>query len=69
MYNWSTDTKRLKKDKHAYSKWHLEQMINFGLKNEKISKKELKKNINLLSIDPKKSRFLNFLLYGKIATH
>lgn len=69
MYNWSTDTTRLKKDRPAFLKWKLEQMINFGLNNKKIKRKELKKNINFLSIDPKKSRFLKFLLYDKIFAH
>jgi len=69
MYNWSTDTKRLKKNKKEFTKWRLEQMINFGLNKKKINKKELKKNINFLSLDPKKNRFLKFLLYGKIATN
>lgn len=64
MYNWSVNTKRLKKNRKDYLKWKLEQMINFGLNNKKISRKELKKNINSLSIDPKKNRFLKFLLYG-----
>lgn len=39
MYNWSIDTKRLKKNKKKYEIWKLEQMINFGFKNKKISEK------------------------------
>ena len=63
MRNWSTDTKELKKDKKKYTIWKLEQMVNFGLGREKLSKKQLKKNWSLLSLDPRKKSFLKFLLW------
>jgi len=38
MYNWSVDTKQLKKDKKKYTVWRLEQMVNFGLDGKKLVK-------------------------------
>ena len=62
MYNWSTDTKILKKDPVQFAIWKLEQLINFGLKNEKIDKKTLAKYFNKIKIDPDKKNYLQFLL-------
>ncbi len=63
MYNWNTDTTQLKKDKKQYTIWQLEQLINFGLGKNKINKKDLKKHWNELHIDPKKKKYLKFLLW------
>lgn len=65
MYNWSTDTAELKKDKKAYTVWRLEQMVNFGLGKEKIKTQELKENWNKLNLDPLKKNFLKMLLWPK----
>jgi len=65
MYNWSVDTKRLKKDKTSWEKWQLEQMINFGLGGKKIGKTLLIKYWPHLNIDSQKKKFLKFLLWGK----
>jgi len=65
MYNWSTDTTQLKKNKKAYTIWRLEQMVNFGLGKEKINAKELRENWNKLSLDPSKKNFLKMLLWPK----
>ncbi len=62
MYNWSVDINRLKKEPKQYTIWKLEQLINFGLGNEKINKKELKKYLPKIKIDPDKKRYLKFLL-------
>ena len=43
MYNWSIDEKSLKKNKGKYTIWKIEQMVNFGLDNERLNSKELKK--------------------------
>ena len=43
MYNWSTDTTELKKDKNAYAVWKIEQLVNFGLGKEKLKEEEIKK--------------------------
>ena len=37
MKNWSTDTKKLSKNQNKFTIWKLEQLINFGLGNEKIT--------------------------------
>ena len=42
MKNWSTDTKKLKKNKDKFAIWKLEQLVNFGLGKEKIIRSELK---------------------------
>jgi len=65
MYNWSVDTKILEKYPKKYRIWKLEQMINFGLGSEKIDKKDLKKYLEKLYIDPSKKRYLKFLLASK----
>lgn len=58
MYNWNTDTSRLKNDRAAYDKFVLEQKINFGLNNTKLSLKKLKKYWSELSIDSAKKQYL-----------
>ncbi|OGC52344.1 hypothetical protein A2982_03690 [candidate division WWE3 bacterium RIFCSPLOWO2_01_FULL_39_13] len=62
MYNWTVNTSVLKKYRSQYAIWKLEQLINFGLKDEKISKNLLKKHIDRLNIDPEKRKYLQFLL-------
>lgn len=62
MYNWSTDTTELKKNPAKYTKWKLEQLINFGLNGEKIKKNELKEHFDELDIDPVKKSYLKFLI-------
>lgn len=65
MYNWAVDTRELKKDRKKYTVWKLEQLINFGLNKEKINRRNLKKYWKDIVIDPKKSRYLSFLLWPK----
>ena len=62
MYNWSTDTKRLKQNPEKFEIFKLEQAINFGLNNQKLSIAKLKKYWQLLSIDSIKKRYLRSLL-------
>jgi len=62
MYNWSVDTKRLKKDKQKYEIWKLEQMINYGLRGKKLDKKFLVKHIDNISIDPNKKQYLKMII-------
>lgn len=45
MYNWNINIARLKKNTPKYNKFVLEQQINFGLNNTKISLKKLKKTL------------------------
>jgi len=66
MYNWNTDIRRLKKDPQAYEKWKLEQMINFGLRDEKLSRTLLKKHWESLFIDEAKRNYLKYLLWNTI---
>lgn len=63
MYNWSTDTKTIKKDKPAYAVWQLEQLVNFGLGKDKISRTALKKNWSKLHLDPVKKKYLELILW------
>lgn len=65
MYNWSVDTRRLKKDKEKFIIWKLEQSINFGLGENKLDLKKTKKYFKQLNIDSDKKEFLNLLSYGK----
>lgn len=62
MHNWSTDLAKLKKDKNKFSQWRLEQLINFGLDGEKLSRRVLKNKLKDLRIDPERKRFLTLLL-------
>ena len=64
-YNWSVDLRRLKKDKEAWQRWRLEQMINFGLRGSKLSRRLLVKHWSRLNLDPAKKRYLRFLVWGK----
>lgn len=68
MYNWSVDESALKKHPKKHAIWKLEQLINFGLNGEKISRKLLKKYWNKIRIDPARRRFLHFLLHGRLST-
>lgn len=62
MYNWSVDEKKLKKYPEKYTIWKLEQLINFGLGNEKLDESKIRKYLNRLDIDNDKKRYLKFLL-------
>ena len=64
MYNWSTDEKQLKKNPDQYAIWKLEQLINFGLNGEKISKSDLRRYWDKLTIDPARKNFLELILNG-----
>lgn len=63
MRNWSTDERRLKKNKKQYAIWKLEQMVNFGLDGKKISAAALRKYWPKLSLDPARKKFLSLLLH------
>ena len=65
MYNWSVDTKELKKDKEQYVIWRLEQMVNFGLGGKKINRKEIKKYWKMLNLDHNKKQYLKMILWPK----
>lgn len=66
MYNWSVDEKKFKKDDlEGYEIWRLEQMINWGLGNEKISENLLRKYWDTLFMDAITRKYLQFLLWPK----
>ena len=64
MYNWSIDEEKFKKeDPEGYKIWRLEQMINYGLGEEKLDAEELTKYLNKLDIDEHVRKYLEFLLW------
>jgi len=58
MYNWSTDIKRLSKNRDKFELYSLEQAINFGLNNSKLSLKSLIKYWAIPNIDIDKKNYL-----------
>lgn len=70
MYNWSTDTSELQKNPEQYTIWKLEQLINYGLNDEKINKRELKKYWTSLNIfDPARKKYISLLIDEKTNTN
>lgn len=65
MYNWSVDTTILKKNSKKYEIFKLEQAINFGLNNTKLSLKLLRENFDVLKIDSNKRAYLKLLIWPK----
>lgn len=63
MYNWSVDEEKLKKDPEAYEIWRLEQMINYGLGEEKLDRDLVIKNWDKLFMDSLTKQYLKFLLW------
>ena len=64
MYNWSVDEQKFKKeDPEGYKIWRIEQMINFGLGDEKIREDDLKKYLDKMDIDELTRKYLTFLLW------
>ena len=64
MYNWSVDEKAFKKaDPAGYERWRLEQLINYGLGNEKLNARLVRKHWRSLYLDPITRRYLHFLLW------
>lgn len=62
MKNWSTNTRKLRRDKDKFAIWKLEQMVNFGLGKKKIKKSELKKYWKVINIDSAKRKFLSLFI-------
>lgn len=66
MYNWSVDEKQFKKaDPKGYEIWRLEQMINYGLGEEKLPAGLVKKHWRRLYMDAPTRKYLEFLLWPK----
>lgn len=64
LHHWSVDTKKMRKHP-SFPQWQLEQRINFGLGQKKISRRALIKYWDVLDIDPDRRRYLSFLLWKK----
>ncbi len=64
MYNWSTDEELLRRDPEAHAVWRLEQLVNFGLNDQKLSMAALRKYWDRLVIDPHRKSVLAFMLHG-----
>jgi hypothetical protein len=62
MRNWTIDVSQFDKKSPEYEIWRLEQLINFGLNKDKISKESLQKNLEKLHLDPSKKKYMKFLL-------
>jgi hypothetical protein len=62
MHNWSTNERALKKNPKKYIIWRLEQLINFGLGDEKLDKRAVKKYWSQIKIDPSRRAFISLLL-------
>jgi hypothetical protein len=68
MHNWNIDEKKLKEnDPEKYELWKLVQSINYGLDNQKLSKKKLIKAWPAIKnkLDPYKKRALEYLIWKK----
>lgn len=63
MYNWNADLTRLKQHPEKYEKYVLEQRINFGLSDRKLSLELLKKHWDDLHIDPSKKAYLREIVW------
>lgn len=68
MYNWTADIKKLKQDPEKYAAWKVEQMINYGLDEEKLDREEIKNMWDTIKdrLDPYKKRAIEYLLWGKL---
>ncbi|MBI3334935.1 MAG: hypothetical protein HY001_00345 [Candidatus Portnoybacteria bacterium] len=62
MKNWSTDVAELQKDKEKFSAWRIEQLVNFGLGEERIDLDELRRYWDVVHIDPFKRKFLSLFV-------
>lgn len=62
MHNWSNTDYSALLDQDQREIKELEQLINFGLNGEKISRARLKKHLPVLNIDPFRKQFLELLL-------
>jgi len=69
MHNWSTNEKALKKDRENYTAWKLEQLINFGLRDNKIKESELRRYFPKLNLDRHRKKFISLLLNERRSAH
>lgn len=62
---WDYDKIEYQKQAKADPRWHLERLINYGLGEEKLSKKMLEKYLAELNIPENRRAFLELILWGK----
>ena len=62
---WDYEQKEYEKQKKADPVWHLERLINYGLRGEKINKDLLKKYLPELRIPEERRAFLELLLWNR----
>ncbi len=60
--HWSVNTRELEKDPESFTIWKLEQWINWGIGNAKISKTELIKYWDKLDIDEWKRKAISLAI-------
>lgn len=67
MYNWSVDENYLKKFPKQHLLWKLEQQISYGLDGEKLDKKLVMANWEILKkrLDPKRKESIEYFLWSK----
>lgn len=65
VYNWNTDTSKLRKNKTEYTIWKLNQLINFGLGGEKLDLHQVRKHWSKISTDSATAKFLRLLIWGR----
>ncbi len=62
--HWSVDTSELEKNPAAYTRWKLEQAVNFGMREGKLSARDLREHWDSLDIDPHKHALLARVLFA-----
>lgn len=66
MHNWSVDEKTFKRlDPKGYKIWRIQQLINYGLDGEKLSRKDVKRYWKKFYLDSYTKKYLEFLLWKK----
>ena len=62
---WDYTKPEYDKQAKADPKWHLERLIKYGLRDEKLNQADLEKYINELNIPDNTRAFLELLLWNK----
>lgn len=67
MHNWSVDENYLKRFPKQYLLWKLEQQISYGLDKDKLDKKQVMANWDVLKkrLDPKRKALIEYFLWSK----
>ena len=65
MHNWDYDLTDVDQNDPKFIRWKLERLINYGLGDEKLDRKLVKKYWPELKIEPIKKNYLQQLLWPK----